>query len=57
MFFNKKILVLVPARGGSEGIKFKDLWKSKKILHFNVSKFINIFKFFDDNFFRKSQIK
>ena len=51
MFLNKKILALVPARGGSKGIKLKNLRKiNKHSLIAHTSKFIDNCKFFDDKF-------
>ncbi len=49
MFLKKKILALVPARGGSKGIKLKNLRKVNGIsLLGHTSKFINKCKFFDE---------
>ncbi len=49
MFLKKKILALVPARGGSKGIKFKNLRKVKGVsLLGHTSKFINKCNFFDE---------
>ena len=48
MIFKKKILALVPARGGSKGIKLKNLKKIKnKSLIEITSDFINKCNFFD----------
>lgn len=48
MFLNKKILALVPARGGSKGIKFKNLRKLNGIsLLAHTVEFINKCNFFD----------
>ena len=49
MFLKKKILALVPARGGSKGIKLKNLRKVNGIsLLGHTSKFINKCKIFDE---------
>lgn len=49
MFLNKKILALIPARGGSKGIIFKNLKKIKGVsLIGHTSKFIDECKFFDE---------
>ena len=49
MFLKKKILALVPARGGSKGIKLKNLRKVKGIsLLGHTSEFINKCKLFDE---------
>ena len=49
MFLNKKILAIIPARGGSKGIKYKNLKKIKKIsLIGHTSKFIDNCNFFDE---------
>ena len=48
MFLNKKILALIPARGGSKGIKYKNLKKINGItLIGHTSSFIDKCKFFD----------
>jgi CMP-N,N'-diacetyllegionaminic acid synthase len=48
MFLNKKIIALVPARGGSKSIKLKNLKKIKNIsLIGHVAKFIQKSKIFD----------
>ena len=49
MFLNNKILALVPARGGSKGIKYKNLKKINGVsLIGHTSKFIMLSKIFDD---------
>ena len=49
MFLNKKILALIPARGGSKGIKYKNLKKINKIsLIGHTSRFIDNCNFFDE---------
>ena len=49
MFLNKKILALVPARGGSKGIKYKNLKKINGIsLIGHTYKFIKLSNFFDE---------
>ena len=49
MFLKKKILALIPARGGSKGIIFKNLKKIKGVsLIGHTSKFIDECKFFDE---------
>ncbi|MDA7604036.1 acylneuraminate cytidylyltransferase family protein [Candidatus Pelagibacter sp.] len=51
MFLNRKILALIPARGGSKGIKLKNLKKINNLsLLAHTSKFIDKCKFFDDKF-------
>ena len=48
MFLNKKILSLIPARGGSKGIKYKNLKKiGKKSLVENSIRFAKSLKFLD----------
>ena len=48
MYKDKKILVIVPARGGSKGIKLKNLKKIKnKTLIEITSNFIDKLKFVD----------
>ena len=48
MFLNKKILCLIPARGGSKGIKYKNLKKiGKKSLVENSIRFAKSLKFLD----------
>ena len=49
MYLKKKILALIPARGGSKGIKNKNLKKINKIsLIEHTSNFIDKCKFFDE---------
>ena len=49
MFLKKKLLALIPARGGSKGIKFKNLKKINGIsLIGHTSKFIDKCNFFDE---------
>ena len=49
MLLNKKILALVPARGGSKGIKYKNLKKINGIsLIGHAYKFIKSSRFIDD---------
>lgn len=49
MFMNKKILALVPARGGSKGIKLKNIRRINKLsLIGYTSKFIDKCNFFDE---------
>ena len=49
MFLKKKILCLIPARGGSKGIKFKNLKKiGKKSLISHAISFAKNLKFLDD---------
>ena len=49
MFLKNKILALVPARGGSKGIKYKNLKKISGVsLIGHTSKFIKLSKIFDD---------
>ena len=49
MFLNKKILALIPARGGSKGIKYKNLKKINKIsLIGHTSRFMDNCNFFDE---------
>ena len=48
MFLNKKILALIPARGGSKGIKFKNLKRINGLsLIGHTSRFIDKCNFFD----------
>ena len=49
MFLNKKILALVPARGGSKGIKYKNLKKINGIsLIGHTYNFVKLSNFFDN---------
>ena len=49
MFLKKKILALVPARGNSKGIKFKNLRKAKGAsLLCHTSRFIDKCNFFNE---------
>ena len=49
MFHNKKILALIPARGGSKGIRYKNLRKINGVsLIEYTSKFVDNCKFFDE---------
>lgn len=58
MFLNKRILALVPARGGSKGIKYKNLRKVKNdTLIAHTSKFIDRCKFFDEKIISTESLK
>lgn len=58
MFQKKKIIALVPARGGSKGIKFKNLRKAKGAsLLEHTSKFIDKCNFFDEKIVSTESIK
>ncbi len=58
MFKKKKILALVPARGGSKGIKFKNLKKINNIsLIGHTSNFIDSCGFFDNKILSSDHIK
>ena len=51
MFLNKKILALVPARGGSKGIKYKNLKKINGVsLIGHTYNFIKLSNFFDNSY-------
>ena len=58
MLFKKKIYALVPARGGSKGIKLKNLKKiNKKSLIQIVSEFIDDCKIFDQKILSSDHLK
>ena len=58
MFYNKKILALIPARGGSKGIRLKNLKKINNVsLIEHTANFIKKCNFFDETIVSTDSIK